>query len=466
LVTLVAVASLVFLNQFLVQPPLLRLMTDAPVINVAGRQRMLSQRLTKAALALVRENDDADLRRYLAELERTLKLWSVSHDELKHGDKAKLLPGKNSEVVRAAFDDLEPFFTRMRDAAARMIRSYSGGRPGATMTARADLATILDTEADYLARMDRIVGLYEREARGRVDQLLWTGWAVTGLILVALVAIGLFILRPAARLIRRQILELREARDELEDRVQERTRELELANQELEERAQELARSNAELEQFAYVASHDLQEPLRMVTSYCQLLERRYKDKLDAQADKFITYAVDGASRMQGLIDDLLAYSRMGRKGDPFRPTDCSAVVDQAIANLQAAIRESAAVVIRDTLPTVIADSHQLTQVFQNLIGNAIKFRKKEEPPRVHISAAWKGNEWIFSVRDNGIGIVLEHRERIFQIFQRLHGRSEYPGTGIGLAICKKGVEHHGGRIWVESQPGIDSEFFFTIPKK
>jgi signal transduction histidine kinase/DNA-binding response OmpR family regulator len=240
--------------------------------------------------------------------------------------------------------------------------------------------------------------------------------------------------------------------------------------QELKQTMAELAHSNKELEQFAYVASHDLQEPLRMVTSYVQLLARRYQGKLDADADEFIAYAVDGATRMQALINDLLAYSRVGTRGKPFEPTDCEAVLDQALANLQVAIEDNGAVVTHDPLPTVMADGTQLVQLFQNLIGNAIKFRG-DESPRVHISAHRqsaienrKSDEWVFSVRDNGIGIDPEYHERIFIIFQRLHTREEYPGTGIGLSVCRKIVERHGGRIWVESQPGKGSTFYFTIP--
>uniref|UniRef100_A0A832H2H2 histidine kinase n=1 Tax=Oscillatoriales cyanobacterium SpSt-402 TaxID=2282168 RepID=A0A832H2H2_9CYAN len=227
----------------------------------------------------------------------------------------------------------------------------------------------------------------------------------------------------------------------------------------------ELARSNAELQQFAYIASHDLQEPLRMVTSYLQLLERRYKNKLDADANEFIQYAVDGAVRMRTLINDLLTYSRIGTRGRPFELASSHEAIAHAIANLKVAIEESGATVTYEDLPNLQADPIQLIQLFQNLISNAIKFHR-ELPPQVWIKAIHQDDAWLFSVQDNGIGIDSQYAERIFVIFQRLNNRIDYPGTGIGLAVCKKIVERHGGRIWVQSELGEGATFYFTIPDR
>jgi signal transduction histidine kinase len=227
--------------------------------------------------------------------------------------------------------------------------------------------------------------------------------------------------------------------------------------------AEELARSNAELEQFAYVASHDLQEPLRLVTGYLHLLAERYNGQLDKDAQEFIGYATDAAARMKKMITDLLAYSRAGKDGKEIVPVACEAVLSQACANLRAAITETAAEINHDPLPIVAWNAGQLTHLFQNLIGNAIKFRSQASL-RVHVSAELNGPEWIFSVRDNGIGLDPQFADRIFLVFQRLHPREDYPGTGIGLAIARKIVEHRGGRIWVESEPGKGATFHFTVP--
>jgi signal transduction histidine kinase len=235
------------------------------------------------------------------------------------------------------------------------------------------------------------------------------------------------------------------------------------AEKSLAEKVAELARSNAELEQFAYAASHDLQEPLRAITGYTTLLAKRYKGKLDRDAEEFIDFAVDGANRMQRLINDLLLYSRVGTGRKEFTLLDFKALLADALLSLKAAIDESGACVTQDTLPKVCGDETQLRQLLQNLIGNALKYRDRE-PPRIHIGCARERDRWILSVKDNGIGIDPQYAERIFAIFQRLHTGQEYPGTGIGLALCKKIVDRHGGRIWVESAPGRGATFYFTLP--
>ncbi|MEI6102308.1 MAG: ATP-binding protein, partial [Methanothrix sp.] len=235
------------------------------------------------------------------------------------------------------------------------------------------------------------------------------------------------------------------------------------AEQALVKNSEDLARSNADLAQFAYVASHDLQEPLRTITRFVQLLEKRYQGKLDQDADEFIGFIVSGTKRMQQLINDLLAYSRVNTRKEPPNIMKIEDAIQRAMQNIQYVLEDTRGTIIYGEMPSIIADEPQMTQLFQNLIGNALKFHG-EEAPRVEISAARKGNDWIFSVRDNGIGIDPQYKDRIFEIFQRLHTCEEYAGTGIGLAIAKKIVERHEGHIWVESQSGKGSTFNFTLP--
>jgi light-regulated signal transduction histidine kinase (bacteriophytochrome) len=267
-------------------------------------------------------------------------------------------------------------------------------------------------------------------------------------------------LSKTTELLLKRTCELRANHQRLKQQVSER----ELAEKVLAELSHELTRSNTELEQLAYVASHDLQEPLRMVASYLQLLEKKYQGQLDADAHEYIEFAVDGAKRMQSLINDLLTYSRIGVAASPLRPTDSTAAVDTALRLLRIAVAESAARIEYGELPVVMGDEDQLVQLFQNLIANAIKFRSGPGP-RIVVSAEAEDGYWRFSVQDNGIGIGKDYFDRIFVMFQRLHSRSAYPGTGIGLAICKKIVERHGGRIWVESEPGQGTVFKFTLPR-
>lgn len=265
--------------------------------------------------------------------------------------------------------------------------------------------------------------------------------------------------------------EIRQLNALLEQKVQERTELLSQTNRQLlgEIKASrlmeiELKRSNQELAQFAYVASHDLQEPLRTIISYTQLLAKKYGDHLDEKAKQYMNYIVDGTSRMQQLINDLLAYSRVGTRGGEFEPTDLQKVLNKTLANLQGAIAEKQAMITYDPLPMINADTRQIGQLLQNLIGNALKFCEKATP-KIHITVEKSEENWLIAIKDNGIGIDPEYADRIFVIFQRLHSRQEYPGTGIGLAICKRIVERHGGRIWLESQAGEGATFYFTIPQ-
>jgi signal transduction histidine kinase len=271
--------------------------------------------------------------------------------------------------------------------------------------------------------------------------------------------VGVFAMFGRAPLAQETLAVLGSAADAISQGIRRKAAELAL-----EDRARELQRSNNDLEQFAYVASHDLQEPLRMVSNYVQLIERRYKDKLDQSGLEFINFAVEGAQRMQRLINDLLSYSRVGRRGAAFANVDLAQIWPRVLTGLEASIADAHATVTADEpLPTVWADETQLEQLLQNLVSNAVKFHGTE-PPKIHLSVERRGREWHFSMRDNGIGIEPQYFERIFIIFQRLHGRGEYPGTGIGLAVCKKIVDRHAGRIWVESTTGAGATFHFTLP--
>ncbi len=248
-------------------------------------------------------------------------------------------------------------------------------------------------------------------------------------------------------------------------RAKTRALELNQRNQELQELRAQLEESNERLEQFAYAASHDLQEPLRMITSYLNLLDRRYTDDLDEDAEEFIEFAVDGAERMKEMIDALLEYSRIETQGEPFEQVDLEEIVRDVQKNLEVQISETGATIDVDSLPEVIADERQLRQVFQNTVSNAIEY-SEDEPPQVHISADRDGMKWIVSVRDEGIGIPRKNQADIFDVFQRLHTQEEHAGTGIGLAICQRIIERHGGDIWVESEPGEGATFFFTLQSK
>ena len=329
---------------------------------------------------------------------------------------------------------------------------------GKTIAESAD-AVALPIEWRSADIMDAGVNVGQLTIGRSMAPLLWRT-AEIGLFASLLGVVMFFVLRVLPlRALRRAL----EENGKLIEDLKQREGELAHANQGLVQREAELSRSNEELQQFAYVASHDLQEPLRMITSYTTLLAKRYKGKLDKDADDFIGFAVDGAKRMQGLIQDLLSYSRVGSKGKEFAPTNCGAVLTKTLKTLELAAAEAAATITHDKLPTVMGDETQIGQLFQNLIGNGLKYRDGNAP-QIHISCEQINSQWQFAVRDNGIGIDPQHAEKVFVIFQRLHTREEYAGTGIGLAVCKKIVERHGGKIWLESELGKGATFYFTLP--
>jgi signal transduction histidine kinase len=367
-------------------------------------------------------------------------LWK---QELPNGELKTALTEKSYEPAMGFLDIVEKQYILA-------VRSHDAVKIDALIN-----GSIKDAYEKHRAAIDDTVKLAEYESsliKIGVDKTI--RWTQISSIFFALIVLGVvisfaFYIEADITEQKRTEKELRMHRDHLEELVKERTAELE--------------RSNAELGQFVYVASHDLQEPLRMVASYLQLVDTRYREKLDDDGREFIGFAVDGAKRMQLLINDLLSYSRVGKKGQPLQPAGCEQALQMAMRNLEVAIRESGVQITHDPLPTVMGDATQLEQLFQNLLGNAMKFRR-DEPPKIHVGAEQKDGCWCLSVRDNGIGIEAQYFDRIFVVFQRLHSRSVYPGTGIGLAICKKIVERHGGAIWVESEFGKGSTFCFTIP--
>jgi signal transduction histidine kinase len=359
-----------------------------------------------------------------------------------------------------SLDALEPLTAeRLRELHERIQIRRDGGLAAGAAAVREGVGK------EYMGRVRTTIAEMKREE----ERLLTLRSAEldassrrTRTVLVLGESLGLLFLGIAGFMVHREMNHRRRAEEEvrglnadLERKVAERTAQL-------AERAKDLERSNMELQQFAYVASHDLQEPLRTIASFTQLLAKRYSDKLDDKAREFIAFAVDGSKRMQTLINDLLSFSRVGTQGKPLVPLRADAVLDAVLKSMKRGIEDSGAVITRDPLPVVMADELQLSQLLQNLIGNAIKFRR-QGPVRVHIGAERTASGWNISVRDNGIGVAPEHGERIFVIFQRLHTKTQYPGTGIGLAICKKIAERHGGRIWLEPTPGGGSTFVFSI---
>jgi signal transduction histidine kinase len=409
------------------------------------------QRTTTAELeAGIARIGDARLAAETARLKRTIDVWKRAYVQTALNEGRDIFDTAATDVGRERFDDIRTAYRALSD----------------NLSARRDEG--------------------RNDLAASADFLTWAFVTIAVLLVLAFVGLGLLlrqiVSRPLARLSRetrrtasgdfqhvihgdgaRDIVDLGEGIGALRRRVVRELDALQEANRRLDAQAIDLRRSNAELEQFAYVASHDLQEPLRKVASFTQLLQRRYGDQLDERADQYIDFAVDGAKRMQQLINDLLTFSRVGRTGEGREPVDMNVVAQSALANLATAIDEAGASIEIDDLPTVRGEPSLLAAVLQNLIGNAIKFRG-DDPPRVRLTCRRDGDAWQFTVADNGIGIEAEYAERIFVIFQRLHAKESYSGTGIGLALCRKIIEFHGGRIQLDTSVHQGTTFRFTLP--
>lgn len=390
----------------------------------------------------------------------------------------------NLPDVRADLAEVQRQAARWRAdyAESTIAEVRAGGTPGGGVATTEGKAPFDEVRA-ALNVLGTTLGEHQRAAHAELDRaaslLLWVCIAIAVTVLLITVALSAGLRAAAISPLSRLAAETRRVRDgdfrhevtvtgprevvALADDVESMRRRILHEVAELDARSHDLQRSNAELEQFAYVASHDLQEPLRKVASFCELLERRYHGRLDERADQYIGFAADGAKRMQVLINDLLSFSRVGRVTRERTLVDCDAVLAQATANLAVAVEETGAKISSDELPTVLAEVPLLTTVFQNLIGNAVKFHGPD-PPRVHIGVRRDGPFWEFCCADNGIGIEPEYAERIFVIFQRLHAKGTYDGTGIGLAMCRKIIEYHDGRIWLDTTAAEGTIFRFTLP--
>jgi signal transduction histidine kinase len=463
---LAVVMVLVVGNQVLVQSYLMRLTTDAPLINIAGRQRMLSQRLAKAALAFDRGGGEG-ANAALEEMRQVLGLWSASHEQLRQGDVGVARAGRNSAAVRDGLAALEPHFVTMRDAARRMIESGEGGRPDAARD-RDGLAAILDHEAEYLWRMDHVVGIYEREAQGRIETFRRIGWVLTGLTLAALLAIGLLVFRPAARLIRRQVGELGQARDELEDRVRRRTRELEAARERhrtLLEQFSHVARTSA-VGEMASALAHELNQPLGAIANYAEgcLIELDAPEPALGDVRDALQRLLAATMRSGRIIEQVRRFvTRQGPRREPFDP---NLVVNEVAEILAVEAEQRGVAVSLDTapgLPSLCGDPVQIQQVLVNLTRNALEAIVKSQTlkPELVIStrAADQGGVE-FAVSDNGEGIPQDRLARVFDAY--FSTRAD--GMGMGLAISRTIVEAHHGRLVAESDPGVRTTFRFQLP--